>query len=243
VIITLTIWLVILIPVWGMLSYQFFNAFGTMYIVGLPFCFIVYFINLYALIPNYKTTQKLTLFTYIIVLLLVVLVAGYLEVLFLMGFVYKFSFMGYLVYAWMIPSILTIGLSWWVYMANREKYRQLSTLKTALGASDANLQFLRSQINPHFLFNVLNTLYGTALKEKAEKTAKGIQKLGDMMRFMLHENMQPRYYTPRRWNTCTIISTCKTCALPCRIISRSKQISPDKYNALQHCTNAAYSLY
>lgn len=188
VIITLTIWLVILVPVWGMLSNNFFNAFGTMYIVGLPFCFIVYFVNLYVLIPNYQTTKKLTLFTYIIVLVLMVLVAGYFEILFLMAFVYKFSFMGYLVYAWMIPSILTVGLSWWVYMANREKYRQLTTLKTALGASDANLQFLRSQINPHFLFNILNTLYGTALSEKAEKTGEGIQKLGDMMRFMLHEN-------------------------------------------------------
>ena len=54
--------------------------------------------------------------------------------------------------------------------------------------SKANLHFLRSQINPHFLFNVLNTLYGTALQENAERTAGGIQKLGDMMRFMLHEN-------------------------------------------------------
>ena len=34
----------------------------------------------------------------------------------------------------------------------------------------------------------MNTLYGTALQENAERTAVGIQKLGDMMRFMLHEN-------------------------------------------------------
>lgn len=54
--------------------------------------------------------------------------------------------------------------------------------------SKADFQFLRSQINPHFLFNVLNTLYGTALQENAGRTAEGIQKLGDMMRFMLHEN-------------------------------------------------------
>jgi LytS/YehU family sensor histidine kinase len=38
---------------------------------------------------------------------------------------------------------------------------------------------------------VLNTLYGTALQEHAEHTAAGIQKLGDMMRFMLHENNLP----------------------------------------------------
>src|SRR5690606_19224055 len=35
-----------------------------------------------------------------------------------------------------------------------------------------------------------NSLYGTALQEHSEKTAEGIQKLGDMMRFMLHENNQ-----------------------------------------------------
>ncbi|MBK9490910.1 MAG: histidine kinase [Haliscomenobacter sp.] len=51
---------------------------------------------------------------------------------------------------------------------------------------------LRAQINPHFLFNALNTLYAIAMKENSEKTADGIQKLGDMMRFMLHENHQNR---------------------------------------------------
>jgi LytS/YehU family sensor histidine kinase len=54
--------------------------------------------------------------------------------------------------------------------------------------SKTDLQFLRSQINPHFLFNTLNTLYGTALQENAGRTAEGIQRLGDMMRFMLEEN-------------------------------------------------------
>jgi sensor histidine kinase YesM len=38
----------------------------------------------------------------------------------------------------------------------------------------------------------LNTLYGSALIENAEKTSDGIQKLGDMMRFMLHENLQDK---------------------------------------------------
>jgi LytS/YehU family sensor histidine kinase len=61
-----------------------------------------------------------------------------------------------------------------------------------LDESNANLQFLRSQINPHFLFNALNTLYGTALQENAVRAAEGIQKLGDMMRFMLHENNQDK---------------------------------------------------
>lgn len=66
---------------------------------------------------------------------------------------------------------------------------EITSLKTELGKSDANLNFLKSQINPHFLFNALNTLYGTALQENASRTSEGIQKLGDMMRFMLEENV------------------------------------------------------
>jgi LytS/YehU family sensor histidine kinase len=38
----------------------------------------------------------------------------------------------------------------------------------------------------------LNTIYGTAIQEKAERTGEGIEKLGDMMRFMLQENMQEK---------------------------------------------------
>lgn len=68
---------------------------------------------------------------------------------------------------------------------------QISMLSTRVEQGNASFDFLRSQINPHFLFNALNTLYASALMENAEKTSDGIQKLGDMMRFMLHENQQP----------------------------------------------------
>ncbi|RYE51133.1 MAG: histidine kinase, partial [Sphingobacteriales bacterium] len=74
---------------------------------------------------------------------------------------------------------------------------EIASLKTELGKSDANLNFLKSQINPHFLFNALNTLYGTALQEHAERTGEGIQKLGDMMRFMLQENMEDKILLSR----------------------------------------------
>lgn len=80
--------------------------------------------------------------------------------------------------------------SWLLYNQRGNQIRQLKYLETRVTKSDADLKFLRSQINPHFLFNALNTLYGVALMEKSDNTADGIQKLGDMMRFMLHENNQ-----------------------------------------------------
>jgi len=87
---------------------------------------------------------------------------------------------------------ITTPLAWYIYKHKFEKLSEIQMLKTELGKSDANLNFLKSQINPHFLFNALNTLYGTALQENAERTGEGIQKLGDMMRFMLHENTQDK---------------------------------------------------
>ncbi len=89
---------------------------------------------------------------------------------------------------WAFLLLIVTPLSWMLYQQRKDKIIQLRGMETALAKSNADLQFLRSQINPHFLFNALNTLYGTALKENSEHTAEGIQKLGDMMRFMLHEN-------------------------------------------------------
>lgn len=89
--------------------------------------------------------------------------------------------------------IITTPIAWKIYKKrNTKKTEEIITLKTELGKADANLNFLKSQINPHFLFNALNTLYGTALQEKADRTGEGIQKLGDMMRFMLQENMEDK---------------------------------------------------
>lgn len=91
---------------------------------------------------------------------------------------------------WTLQLLITTPTSWLNYQQNKDRILQLKGFEKALAKSTADLQLLRSQINPHFLFNALNTLYGTALLEKSERTAEGIQKLGDMMRFMLHENMQ-----------------------------------------------------
>ena len=52
------------------------------------------------------------------------------------------------------------------------------------------LAFLKSQVDPHFLFNTLNTLYALALEEKGANTAAGIAKLGTLMRYSLHDSQQ-----------------------------------------------------
>jgi two-component system, LytTR family, sensor kinase len=48
------------------------------------------------------------------------------------------------------------------------------------------LAFLRAQINPHFLFNVLNTIYFQINKENAE-ARNSVEKLSEMLRYQLYE--------------------------------------------------------
>jgi len=51
----------------------------------------------------------------------------------------------------------------------------------------AELSFLKMQVNPHFLFNALNNIYSLAVMEKSKKTGDSIMKLSDLMRYVLYE--------------------------------------------------------
>lgn len=55
--------------------------------------------------------------------------------------------------------------------------------------SKAELNFLKSQVNPHFLFNNLNNIY-SLVYQKSDKALPVIQKLSDMMRFMMSDSTQ-----------------------------------------------------
>ncbi len=80
----------------------------------------------------------------------------------------------------MIPSF--------IYYSIKERFKNLDTAGFSLyRKKEAELAQLRSQVNPHFLFNTLNTLYAFALKEGSDKTAECIAKLANLMRFMLDD--------------------------------------------------------
>ncbi|MFD1140308.1 sensor histidine kinase [Larkinella insperata] len=57
--------------------------------------------------------------------------------------------------------------------------------------TEAELTALKAQINPHFLFNALNTIYNEAQRVDNENVADMIQQLSGIMRFTLQESKQP----------------------------------------------------
>lgn len=59
--------------------------------------------------------------------------------------------------------------------------------KMLVQKSQAELNLLKSQVQPHFLFNTLNNIYYEAYRE-APRTAKLIERLSDIMRYFVDES-------------------------------------------------------
>lgn len=175
------------ISIFGILVSNHAHEVGAFWMVGVPYTALLIYLHARFLIPlagekKYKSRSYwLRIIPIIFLLNLVSAGIAY-------GIAGHGEFGAYLAVFLVLGFFFVIPLSWYIARNQVEK----EVLQTALGSSQANLSFLRSQINPHFLFNALNTLYGTALQENADRTGEGIQKLGDMMRFMLHENMQEK---------------------------------------------------
>jgi two-component system LytT family sensor kinase len=53
------------------------------------------------------------------------------------------------------------------------------------------LKYLQSQLNPHFLFNTLNSIYALSL-QKSDKAPDVIIKLADIMRYLIYECNEPK---------------------------------------------------
>jgi LytS/YehU family sensor histidine kinase len=53
------------------------------------------------------------------------------------------------------------------------------------------LRYLRAQLNPHFLFNTLNSIYSLSL-QKSDRTPDVVIKLADIMRYLIEDCNEPK---------------------------------------------------
>ncbi len=86
----------------------------------------------------------------------------------------------------MIPFLLALVGSSFSEVSNfaNEKIKEALTLKSE--KTEAEMKLLKSQINPHFLFNALNNVYSLSYL-KPEKTPENLLKLSQLLRYMLYE--------------------------------------------------------
>lgn len=80
-------------------------------------------------------------------------------------------------------SIFFFGLIKHVYDFRKLKE---TAQRLRIEKQEAELNFLKSQTNPHFLFNTLNNIYSLA-REKSDLAAESILRLSKILRFMLYE--------------------------------------------------------
>lgn len=72
------------------------------------------------------------------------------------------------------------------YFVRYAQYKELQQRELALQNRDSELSFLRSQINPHFLFNSLNNIY-SMVYHQSNRSLEAISGLSDLLRYMLYD--------------------------------------------------------
>ncbi len=169
----------------------------------MPITIITTYVFIYKIIPEYLIQKRYfffglySLYTLIISAYLIVVSVFY-------GLIYLSDFQ----YANMAPisrNLLFVGTA--VYLVviivsafkllklnlnHAEKTKKLETkiLETQLKLKEQELNYLKMQIHPHFLFNTLNTMYGFALK-KADETPEMILKLSNLLDYLLYKIDKP----------------------------------------------------
>jgi two-component system LytT family sensor kinase len=100
---------------------------------------------------------------------------------------------GVLTFSFFMSSLFLIGLSlvisYLTSLHDEKKQRQIleeQKMQLEIEKSHANLNFLKAQINPHFLHNTLNFLYAKSLPCSPE-LSEGILTLSEIMRYALSE--------------------------------------------------------
>lgn len=86
-----------------------------------------------------------------------------------------------------LPRYFTYGLIYFAieyWQQDNQRSEELRREKLS-----AELAFLRSQINPHFIFNTINDIYALTY-QKSEQAPAALLKLSELLRYMLREGQQ-----------------------------------------------------
>ena len=157
---------------------------------------------LYFILPRYLSKAKSRLVTTTLLLGFIVVIACFNYLNFLLTFFIS-TRLGYFAKmpdaAFILPiwgrQILfnyptVVGFAVAIKLLKSWYLKQKETVQLAREKINAELQLLKAQVHPHFLFNTLNNIYSFILKESPEAPAL-VQKLSGLLRFIIYQCNQP----------------------------------------------------
>ena len=155
----------------------------------------VYTFN-YFLIPKILLKNKWKKF--IAIAIVAIVLFFYIELLLTLFLVVKLLYDGHSLFPEMLDVVmLFFNMFFIVFIAiaikfykrwSETEYRKQRIQKEKV---EVELQMLRSQVNPHFLFNTLNSIYVLAMKN-SDQTANTVMKLSDLLDYILYKIDTPR---------------------------------------------------
>ena len=162
--------------------------------IHLFFLAILVYVNLHYLIPNFLAKRAILYF--LLVMIASALITPIMVLVYYLLLVGEPLARGELVanqgniflgnvFVTLLSTVLRVIMDWWRYQGEKQVLLTQSM--------QSELRFLKSQINPHFLFNTLNNLYALTLK-KSDKAPEIVLKLSEIMRYMLYECNERRVY-------------------------------------------------
>jgi two-component system LytT family sensor kinase len=88
-----------------------------------------------------------------------------------------------------IPLSAQVFFSAMFYLVRYSQYRELQQAELQLQNRQTELSFLRSQVNPHFLFNNLNNIYALVAEQNTQALS-AIAGLSELLRYMLYDSSE-----------------------------------------------------
>lgn len=152
---------------------------------------IIFYINHFYLIPKYLLTKKYWLYSFFLLLAITTIFLFSGTIFFTTDSTSEILHKTNPIIDRVIPVIIINAAALWllcivisILSAVYNKLKQTESEKLT-----AQIASLKSQINPHFLFNTLNNIYATAI-DTAPKAADMVDKLSEIMRYTMKDIQQ-----------------------------------------------------
>jgi sensor histidine kinase YesM len=153
----------------------------------LPGHFIMVYSLLYVLVPRYLLTRKF--FSFFVGLVIVVTFCMLYTILAQLSLDDSKNFRGMTLSIGknVLPFLHVGGIALSIKMLLYWYQQKQQTIEAEKQRTAAELQLLKAQLHPHFLFNTLNNLYSYTL-ESSPRSPEIVMKLSELLRFMIYES-------------------------------------------------------